>query len=194
MILQVSKKFCWQASVNETVHHVTELQIPRLEDLRCSEVGVNSMVSLGFLEFLHRDKGLLFPPRVSSDELSFAAYVNKSWLLVHVILKLGHELGKLILYCHIGGNAMDLYGIQLGSQHLFLVWIKMGVGLPGCLDLPMAQAPRYHQDIKSHLNQKGGVGMPKSWKLNRPLYCTILWFIEINYGIALPLFAIICYN
>ena len=69
---------------------------------------------------------------------------------------------------------MDLYGIQLGSQHLFLVWIKMGVGLPGCLDLPMAQAPRYHQDIKSHLNQKGGVGMPKSWKLNRPLYCTIL--------------------
>ena len=132
------------------------------------------MVSLGFLEFLHRDKGLLFPPQVSSDDLSFAAYVNKSWLLVHVILKLGHELGKLILYCHIGDNAMDLYGIQLGSQHLFLVWIKMGVGLPGCLDLPMAQAPRYHQDIKSHLNQKGGVGMPKSWKLNRPLYCTIL--------------------
>ena len=38
------------------------------------------------------------------------------------------------------------------------------------------------------------IRVPKSWKLNRLLYCIILRFIEINYGIVLPLFTIICYN
>ena len=59
-------------------------------------------------------------------------------------LELGHEIRKLIFDCQVGGNTLYFYGIQLGGQHLFLVRIQMGVGLPGCLDLLMAQAPRYH--------------------------------------------------
>ena len=76
--------------------------------------------------------------------------------------ELGHELGKLILYCHVGGNTPDLYGIQLGGQHFFFVRIQVHVGLPGGLDFLMAKPLGYHQDIEPHLNQEGGAGVPKS--------------------------------
>ena len=36
------------------------------------------------------------------------------------------------------------------------------VGLPGGLDFLMAKPLGYHQDIEPHLNQEGGVGVPKS--------------------------------
>ena len=75
-------------------------------------------------------------------------------------LELSHELCKLIFDCQISGNALDFHGIQLSSQHFFFVWIQMGIGLPGCFNLFMAQALRYHQDIKTHLDQQRGVGVP----------------------------------
>ena len=90
-----------------------------------------------------------------------------------MILELSHELCKLIFDCQVGRNALDFHSIQLGGQHFFFIRIQMGIGLPGCFNLFMSQALRYHQDIKAHLDQQRGVGVPLRYnndKRKKPLF------------------------